>query len=162
GLAMAFGTIAGFVTQSGRTTSFILASFVQAGLIQVRRALPIVLWANFGCTLVIFTVVFPIYLVALFLLATAGACIAFERPKPLLNAASAAFGLALMLFGLQMTSSSAEVLTHFSWFATALAIIKMSLVFAFLTGMVLTVVAQSHIAITLIAITMAGRGIFAF
>jgi phosphate:Na+ symporter len=162
GLAMVFGAIAGFVTQSGRTTSFILASFVQAGLIQVRRALPIVIWANFGCTLVIFSAVFPIYLFALFLLATAGACIAFERPKPLLNAASAAFGLALMLFGLQMTSSSAAVLSNFHWFATALDFIEMSLVFAFLTGLVLTFVAQSHIAITLIAITMAGRGIFTF
>jgi phosphate:Na+ symporter len=162
GIAIVFGAIAGFVTQSGRTTSFIMASFVQAGLIQVRRALPIVIWANLGCTLVIFSAVFPVYLFALFLLATAGACLAFERPKPLLNAASAAFGLALMLFGLQMTSSSTAVLTDFHWFATALAIIKMSLAFAFLTGLLLTFVAQSHIAITLIAITMAGRGIFAF
>lgn len=162
GSAALFGATAGFITQSGRTTSFILASFVQAGLIQARRALPIVLWANFGCTLVIFTAVFPIYLFALFLLAVAGVCIAFERPKPLLNAASATFGLALMLFGLQMMSSSASVLPSFSWFVTALAVIKTSLAFAFLTGLALTLVTQSHIAIILIAVTMAGRGIFDF
>jgi phosphate:Na+ symporter len=162
GVAMLFGASAGFVTQSGRTTSFILASFVQAGLIEPRRALPIVLWANFGCTLVIFTAVFPIYLFALFLLAAAGVCIAFERPKPLLNTASATFGLALMLFGLQMMSSSAAVLTNFHWFATALAFIKTSLLFAFLTGLGLTFIAQSHIAVMLIAISMATRGIFDF
>jgi phosphate:Na+ symporter len=162
GLAMLLGAMAGFVTQSGRTTAFIMASFVEAGLIGVRRALPIVLWANFGCTLVIFSAIFPTYLLAQLLLAVAGVCVAFERPKSLLQPASAAFGLALMLFGLQMMSSETEVLTSFHWFATALAVIKLSFVFAFLTGLVLTFVAQSHIAIMLIAVTMASRGIFDF
>jgi phosphate:Na+ symporter len=162
GVAVVLGIVAGFVTQSGRTTSFLVASFVQAGLIEVRRALPIVLWSNLGCTLVIFAAVLPIYLFALFLLAIAGVCIAFERPKPLLNSASATFGLALMLFGLQMMSSSAAVLTSLPVFATALAFIKTSLIFAFLMGVALTLVAQSHIAVMLIAIAMAARGVFDF
>jgi phosphate:Na+ symporter len=162
GLSVLIGALAGFVTQSGRTTSFILASFVQAGLIDVRRALPVVLWANFGCTLVIFAAIFPIQLFALFLLAAAGVSIAFERPKPLLNAATATFGLALMLFGLQMMSSSAAVLTDQSWFHIALDVIKTSLAFAFATGLLLTVVAQSHLAIMLIAVSLASRGIFDF
>lgn len=162
GVAMLFGATAGFVTQSGRTTSFIMASFVQAGLIEVRRALPIVLWANFGATLVIFSAIFPIYLFALFLLAAAGVCIAFERPRPLLNAASAAFGLALMLFGLQMMSSAAGVLTSLHGFAAALAFMKSSFLLAFLMGLGLTFIAQSHIAIMLIAVTMANRGVFDF
>ncbi|HKT55092.1 MAG TPA: Na/Pi symporter, partial [Caulobacteraceae bacterium] len=162
GVAMVLGTVVGFVTQSGRTTSFLMASFVQAGLIEVRRALPIVLWSNLGCTLVIFAAVLPIYLFALFLLAIAGVCIAFERPKPLVNSASATFGLALMLLGLQMMSSSAAVLTSLPVFATALGFIKTSLVFAFLVGVGLTLIAQSHIAVMLIAITMAARGVFDF
>jgi phosphate:Na+ symporter len=162
GVSVLVGALAGFVTQSGRTTSFIMASFVQAGLIDVRRALPIVLWSNFGCTLVIFAAIFPIYLFALFLLAAAGVCIAFERPKPLLNAATATFGLALMLFGLQMMSSSASLLTHFEWFSVALNFIKLSLAFAFLMGLVLTFAAQSHMAIMLIAVSLAARGVFDF
>ena len=63
-----------------------------------------------GCSLVIFAAVFPLHLLALFLLAAAGVCVAFERPRPLLNAASATFGLALMLFGLKMTSTTATLL----------------------------------------------------
>lgn len=96
GLAMVFGAVAGFVTQSGRTTAFIMASFVEAGLIGVRRGLPVVLWANFGCTLVIFSAIFPTYLVAQLLLAVAGVSVAFERPRSMLHPASAAFGLALI------------------------------------------------------------------
>jgi phosphate:Na+ symporter len=161
-VAVLFGAGTGFVTQSGRTTAFIMASFVQAGLIEARRAIPIVLWANLGCTLVVFTAVFPIQLFALFLLAVSGVCVAFERPKPMLSSISAVFGLALMLYGLQMMSGSATLLTGYHWAASALGFIKLSLIFAFLMGLVLTFVAQSHIAIMLIAVSMASRGIFDF
>ncbi len=43
GVSALFGAVTGFVTQSGRTTSFIMASFVQGGLLDVRRALTIVM-----------------------------------------------------------------------------------------------------------------------
>lgn len=160
GVAMLFGGVAGFVAQSGRTTSFIMASFVHAGLIDARRALPIVLWSNFGCTLVIFAAIFPLQLFSLFLLAVAGVCMAFERPRPLVNAATATFGLALMLFGLKMTSSSAVLLTDLHGFSLVLAFIGKSLLWAFVAGLVLTFVAQSHMSIMLIAVALATRGIF--
>lgn len=158
--ASLFGALTGFVTQSGRTTAFIMASFVQAGIIAPKRAIMVVSWANFGCTLVILAAVFPVYLFALFLLATAGAAIAFERPKPLLKVASAVFGLALILFGLRMMSTSTSQLTSHHIFAAALQYIEGSLPFAFAAGAVLTVIAQSHLAIMLIAVAMASRGIF--
>jgi phosphate:Na+ symporter len=161
-VAAPFGAAVGFVTQSGRTTALLMASFAQAGLIGVRQALPIVLWSNFGSTLVIFSAVIPIYLVALLLIALAGICIAFERPKPFLNSASAAFGLALMLFGLEMMSSAAPVLTTLHGFNAVLAFIKLSPVFAFLTGVILALAAQSNIAVMLIAVAMAARGVFDF
>lgn len=160
GVAMVIGAIAGFVAQSGRTTSFVIASFVHAGIVDVRRALPIVLWSNFGCSLVIFAAVFPLHLLALFLLAAAGVCVAFERPRPLLNAASATFGLALMLFGLKMTSTTATLLPGIDGFSTALDLIAGSLWLSFLTGLVLTLIAQSHMSIMLIAVSFAAKGVF--
>lgn len=160
--AMAFGSLTGFIMQSGRTTAFIMASFVQAGMIEVRKALPIVLWSNLGCTMIIFAAIFPIHLFALFLLAAAGTALAFERPKPLLKGASATFGLALVLFGLNMMSSSAGLLADLDGISGPLHLIRNSLLFAFLAGMVLTFVAQSHMAIMLIAVAMAKKGIFGF
>lgn len=158
--AMAAGTAVGFVSQSGRTTSFIMASFVHAGVIEARAALPVALWSNLGCTLVVIAAVFPIHLLALFVLAMAGAAIAFERPKPLLKGASAIFGLALMLFGLRMMSQAALALTDQGLFADAVTYIQASLPLAFLCGLVLTFVAQSHMAIMLITVAMAKQGIF--
>lgn len=158
--AMAAGTVLGFVSQSGRTTSFIMASFVHAGVVEPRRALPVALWSNLGCTLVVIAAIFPIHLLALFVLALSGAAIAFERPKPLLKGASAIFGLALMLFGLRMMSQAALLLTEQGLFSDAITFIHASLPLAFLFGLVLTFVAQSHMAIMLIAAAMAKQGIF--
>ena len=161
-LAILFGALTGFVTQSGRTTSLIMASFAEAGLIQTRRALLMVLWSNFGCTLVIFAAIFPIRLFVLFLLAVAGASVAFERPKSFVNASSAVFGLAVMLFGLQMMSAAAASLTSYPWFSAALGVMKLSFVFAFLVGLALTFLVQSHLAIVLIAISLCAKGVFDF
>jgi phosphate:Na+ symporter len=157
-IAALIGILTGFVMQSGRTTSLILASFVQAQMITVRRALPITLWANLGCTLIIFAVVFPIHLLVLFIIAVAGACAAFEWPKSLATGAYAVFGLGLMLFGLDMMSSAASVWAGEDSFAIVLTFIRSSLVLAFFAGMVMTVLAQSHMAIMLIAVAMATKG----
>lgn len=159
-VAVVLGTLTGFAMQSGRTASLVVASFVQADVISVRRALPIVLWANLGCTLIIFAAIFPIHLFVLLLLAVAGGCIAFEKPKSYLSAAYATFGLALMLFGLEMMSSSAAAMTGQQSFAVALAFIRMSLIFAFFAGLIMTVLAQSHMAITLIAVATTAKGLF--
>jgi phosphate:Na+ symporter len=159
-LAIILGTLTGFAMQSGRTASLVMASFVQADVIGVRQALPIVLWANLGCTLIIFAAIFPIHFFVLLLLAIAGSCVAFERPKGYVTAAYAVFGLALMLFGLEMMSSSAAAMTDQQEFAVALAFIRMSLIFAFLAGLIMTVIAQSHMAITLIAVATTAKGLF--
>jgi phosphate:Na+ symporter len=45
-------------------------------------------------------------------------------------------------------------------FAVALAFVRMSLIFAFLAGLLMTVCAQSHMAITLIAVAMTAKGMF--
>ncbi|MGA1080408.1 MAG: Na/Pi symporter [Steroidobacteraceae bacterium] len=161
-LAAVFGTVTGFVTQSGRTTSFIMASFVQGGFIDVRHAVPVALWSNLGCTLIITAAVFPIHLFALFLLGVTGACIAFERPRPLQGAANAVFGLALMLFGLKMISASAGSLTGIGGFESLMGAVNASLINALLAGLVLTVMAQSHMSIILIVVTFANGGLLEF
>ena len=70
--SMLIGVLAGLATQSGRITTFIMASFVQAGAINVARALPVVMWSNLGCALIIFDAVLPIHLAALLVIAIAG------------------------------------------------------------------------------------------
>jgi len=157
--SMLIGVLAGLATQSGRITSFIMASFVQAGAINVARALPVVMWSNLGCALIIFVAVLPIHLAALLVIAIAGGCIAFERPRPLLNTANAAFGLGLMLFGLKMMSAAAPLLATLDGFNTVVAAMAQTPFYAFVAGLVLTLVAQSMIAVILLSIPLAAHGV---
>ncbi|GHC03954.1 Na/Pi cotransporter family protein [Cerasicoccus arenae] len=161
-LAGFWGGVAGFATQSGRTTALIMASLVQGRIVEVRSSIPIVIWANFGCTLIVFAVVFPINFFVLFLLGVAGLAVAFEKPRNFLNVVTATFGLALMLYGLSMISAAASEFTEYSWFENSLDLMNKSFVLAFFIGLAVTVLAQSHMAIILITLAMTKSGLLDF
>lgn len=161
-LAAFWGTLAGLVTQSGRTTSFILASIVQGGLLDIRKALPIVIWSNLGCTLIVFAAVLPLDLIIPALVGVFGICLAFELPQRYRNSYGAFFGVALMLFGLAMISDSAKGFQSYEWFQTLLSAIRFSHFLGFLIGLVLTIIVQSHMAVILIALAMTKSGLFSF
>ncbi len=162
-LAAALGGVAaGFITQSGRTTSYLVAGFVQAGLIDVRRALPLVCWSNFGCTLIVFAAVLPMKDAILLLVGLAGLGLAFNYPPRWQAVNGALFGVALLLFGLNLVSVSAGGFTQYAWFKAALSTIQFSFFLGFLVGMLLTFLAQSHMAIILITLAMTKAGFFNF
>ncbi|WP_269543154.1 Na/Pi cotransporter family protein [Cerasicoccus fimbriatus] len=161
-VAAFWGGVSGFATQSGRTTSLILASLVQGRIVDVRSAMPLVLWANFGCTLIVFAAVFPIDYLVLFALGITGICTAFEKPVKWKNVMAAIFGLSLMLFGLHEISQAAKEFTHYSWFEHSMELMNKSFIMAFLIGLVLTVICQSHMAIILITLAMTASGFFDF
>jgi len=160
--ASLWGVLAGFITQSGRTTGLILASLVQGGIVNVRMVLPVSLWANLGCTLIVFATLFPIDFFVLFFMGAAGICLAFERPRSLLHFSGAVFGLAIMLYGLKMISVSANGFTDYEWFDSLLQLTNSSLLLALAIGFVLTMAAQSHMGIVLITLAMSRGGFFDF
>ncbi|WP_309395893.1 Na/Pi cotransporter family protein [Cerasicoccus maritimus] len=161
-VAAFWGAVSGFATQSGRTTSLILASLVQGRIVEVRSATPLVLWANLGCTLIVFAAVFPFDYFVLFVLGVSGICTAFEIPKKWKTGVTAVFGLSLMLFGLAEISAAAREFTHYGWFEDSMELINQSFIFAFVIGLALTVICQSHMAIILITLAMASSGFFDF
>ncbi len=154
-----WGSVAGFATQSGRTTSFLVAGIVQGGILSFPQALPLVLWSNFGCTLIVFAAILPFDLMILAALGLFGIGFAFEYPRKGTLLSGALFGIALLLFGLGMISGATKELLHTPWFSPAIAWINASLVIGFAIGLLLTVIAQSHTAIVLMAIAMTQSGI---
>lgn len=161
-LSAIWGIFAGLITQSGRTTSLILSSLIQGNILSAKAAVPIMLWANLGCTLIVFLTVIPIDLITLFLIGLTGFILAFKKPKKFLNPAGAILGVALLLFGLQMISGAAFQLTEYKWFNEYLNLTNQSLLPGLLIGFILTLLVQSHIGIILITITLAGNGFFDF
>ena len=67
-----WGVVSGFFTQSGRTTSYVVASLVHTGVLPIHRALPIVLWANTGCSLITVAAFLPTEPLILMLVGLAG------------------------------------------------------------------------------------------
>lgn len=157
--AASWGIFSGLLTQSGRTTSYIMASFVHTGLLGVRRALPVVIWANLGCALLVFAAVLPLETLILILVGCTGMLWAFEVPQHYRYVYGTAFGLALLLFGLNLVKVGAGGYVAYPWFQSLVRVMRDSDMLAFLAGLLLTLVAQSHMAIILIAIAMSTTGL---
>src|SRR5215510_13692445 len=73
------GIATGALVQSASGIVFILVSLVSSGLTSIKRALPILTWANVGCSALIFAAVLDLRFAILYLIGLAGAAFAFDR-----------------------------------------------------------------------------------
>ena len=73
-----WGAVSGAITQSMSALTFIVVSLISSGMMSVRNALPILLWANSGVSILVILAVLRIELLILFLLGVSGLCFAFE------------------------------------------------------------------------------------
>lgn len=161
-IASLWGLISGFITQSTSANAFIVASLISSGLITVRKSLPIIIWANAGCSTLVLFAVLDIKHFVLILLGITGICFAFERPLRFRYALGALFGISLLFFGLNMVSNGASPFADYPWFKSLLFQIKDSYLLAFFIGGILAFVSQTAIGVIIIAITMTTAGLLTF
>lgn len=154
-----WGGVAGFCTQSGRTTSLLLAGIIQGGVLTFNHALPLVLWSNYGSTLIVFAAILPFDLMILAALGLFGIAFAFEYPARGTFVTGALFGIALLLFGLGMISGAAKDMLTAPAVVPFIELVNASLMIGFTLGLVLTLIAQSHTAIVLMALAMTQSGV---
>ena len=157
---VASGAALGFMTQSGKAAAFILSDFVQAGMLEVRQAAPIVFWGNAGCSLIVFASMVSLKVLALFILGLTALGITFHVPKKLVNGYGAMFGLAMIMYGLYLVKTGAAGYAGAGWVGPILASIHDHYMIAFVLGFVLTLLAQSNLAIMMIVIAFAASGLF--
>ena len=113
--ALASGTTLGFMTQSGKAAAFILSDFVQAGMMKVRQAAPIVFWANAGCSMIVFASMVSLKVLALMVLGVTALGSTFHFPKRFVNGYGALFGLAMIMYGLYLVKTGAAGFAGY-WF----------------------------------------------
>ena len=154
----ASGATLGFMTQSGKAAAFILSDFVQAGMMQVRQAAPIVFWANAGCSLIVFASMVSLKVLALMVLGITALGSTFHVPKRFVNGYGALFGLAMIMYGLYLVKTGAAGYAGADWVAPLLQNIHEHYMIAFVLGLVLTLLVQSNLAIMMIAIAFAASG----
>jgi phosphate:Na+ symporter len=156
----AAGATLGFMTQSGKAAAFILSDFVQAGMMKVRQAAPMVFWGNAGCSLIVFASMVSLKVLALFILGITALGITFHIPKKLVNGYGAMFGLAMIMYGLYLVKTGAAGFAGAEWAAQLIQSIHEHYMIAFALGLVLTLLVQSNLAIIMIAIAFAASGLF--
>src|SRR5262249_30671326 len=128
-----------------------LVSRVSSGLTTVRRALPIVAWANVGCGALIFIAVLDLRLAILYLIGLTGVAFAFDRSHRS-EALSAVFGIAMLFYGIELMRTGAEPLRLLPWFAGLLEGSRQSLLLPFIGGAAFSFVTQSSTAVSILAI----------
>ncbi|MBI3776980.1 MAG: Na/Pi cotransporter family protein [Gammaproteobacteria bacterium] len=162
--AILSGIIAGGLTNSGKAVTFSLVGMVSSGALSARRCMPIIIGGSFGSSLLVLWVTIDFAMVQFALLGIAGLYYQFGNMKkvPTKFFSGLAFGLGLVLFGLEMLKHGASTVkdnadflhlissTHGYWFA------------AFVLGAVGAFVTQSGATISLIAITFLSAGLLDF
>ncbi|RJP22450.1 MAG: Na/Pi cotransporter family protein [Candidatus Omnitrophota bacterium] len=154
------GYVAGAVTQSMSALSFIIASLVGVGVISVRQALPVILWANTGVGLLVLLAFLNINILILFVLGIAGISYSFGKSSRINELSKALFGLGLLFFGLSMIKQGAAPLSDTEWFKFLLIQSHHSYVLSFVVGALLSFIAQTSSAVSILAITLTLSGLF--
>jgi phosphate:Na+ symporter len=153
--AAAVGIAAGFIFQSSSCISVILASLIDSGVTTFRRALPVLLGTNIGLTCLVLLAVVDIKVVVLLLLGISGLIMFFERPFKLVHVASIAFGVAMLLFGLQTVRNGTAPLAQEAWFQAFFAHQGDVLPVLFGVGTLASIILHSVNGVVILAITMA-------
>jgi phosphate:Na+ symporter len=156
---MVAGMFLGVFTQSGKAISFLLADFVQVSLLRVRQSGPIVFWGNVGSTFIVFASMLSIKVFALIALGVTALGLTFHVPKKLVHTYGALFGLAMIMYGLFLVKEGAGGLAGTEWVHGILGGWAGFYLPAFLAGLVLTLLIQSNLATTMIAIALASAGL---
>lgn len=156
-LSLFGGALLGATMQTGSAITFILVGMVNAGVISVKRLLPVRLGVAIGTSTVVLVATLDTYTIVLFMLGVSGVILTQSRfSKPLFGAL---FGLGLMLFGLRMVGTSASHLTNLEWFAMTISSVNGAPLGAFLLGTVLSILVQSPQSVAILAIAMTSSNI---
>ncbi|MDE0717866.1 MAG: Na/Pi symporter [Rhodospirillaceae bacterium] len=153
--ALAWGALAGSITQNMTALTFIVVSFMRSGLIATRGALAIVLGGAIGIAFLVMIVTFDIRTGALFVLGLAGAAAVSERLSSFRPVSASLFGGAMLVLGLVLLKEAAAPLAEAPWFRDMMTGTGDSLVLAFLVSAALTFIVQSSGAVSVFAIGLA-------
>ena len=154
-----WGTLLGLITQSSSVVTVIVASLMSGDLLTIRKSLPIIFWANAGCSILLVIAILDIQYVVLLLLGLSGICYTIEKLARFHHALGALFGLSLLFFGLS-TIRSAGPFAGPAGLESLLLILKDYYFLVFVLGCVLLLISQTATGTIIIAITMTNAGIF--
>ena len=151
-----WGALAGTVTQNSTALTFILVSMLRSGLISTRGALIVLIGGNIGVTMLVLVVTFDIELISM---GVAGVAMVSERLSSYRPVAASFFGGAMIVLGLVLLKQAVAPLADEPWFGGMVESMEGSLILAFLTGALLTIIVQSVIVVCVVGVSVATLGV---
>lgn len=150
------------IIQSSSATSVMVIGLVNAGVMTLMQATPIIMGANIGTTItgVLVALKNDFFNMAMYFLAFAGVMMSFSKKEKLQIASSLCSGLGLIFVGLNIMSSPdafGNALIK-ELFTNIFAVIDFPLLLI-LVGVIFTALIQSSSAATGVVITMVGTGV---
>ena len=160
--AALLGLGAGAVTQSINAVIFILISLVSTGVMDAKRAHPVINFANLGTSLLVLLAVLNLHLMVLILVGLTGLAFYFglDRSARFGHLVGALLGIGLLFLGVDFIKTGAEPLKYFEWIHDFIHTYStQSILFAFAIGLGFTLLTHSASTITVIAMSMATVGV---
>jgi phosphate:Na+ symporter len=156
------GAAAGAITQSTNAVTFIVMSLVTARMVTVRKALPLVSWANVGTSLLVLVATFDLMVFVFYLLGLVGMGYYFnvDKSSRFRHLAGALLGVGLLFLGLQFIKTGAAPLRELEVVRDFLVLAADSYVLVFLIGLGLTLITQSSATVSVVAVVMTSIGLF--
>ena len=159
--ASLLGILAGAITQSTSAVTFIVSSMITAGLVPLRVAMPVGIWANLGTSALVLMATVNLRLFVMSLLGVIGICYFFNIDKSdrYRHIAAALLGAALLFLGLNFIKQGAAPLRELQGVRDLLSLAAQSYGLVFMLGAGLALIAQSSATVTVVAVTMTRSGL---
>lgn len=153
------GSIMILITQSCAASVFILVGLVRAGMMTLVQAQPVILGISVGASLIVLFLTINIQIAIFLLIGISGILYAYGKPS-IMRLAGATVGIGLLFLGLQIMRQGAFGLEHQAWFLSAIEMTQGQPILSFIIGALLSILAQSSLAIVVVMITFQKSGLF--
>lgn len=165
-MGAAVGTSVTGIIQSSSVTTVMVVSMVNAGLMTLKQAIPVIFGANIGTTVTAWIMAYSLTQYGLPLLGISAFFFLFSRNDKVRFTAMIIVGLGMVFFGLDLMSkglSPIKGMPEFrEWFHRFAADDFSGVVKCILTGAIVTAIVQSSSATVGITMTLANVGLISF
>lgn len=159
--ALLCGTVMTAATQSASATTFILVGMVKANLLPLNRVFIVLLGANFGGVVMMTIASLDVRLAVLAAAGLAGIVVARGRSERARDLGTVVLGICFIFLGISFIREGALPLTQEPWFAQLMTESARHYFLGFVIAALLSFLIQSSLAVSLLAMTLAGTGVLA-
>jgi phosphate:Na+ symporter len=164
GTVALFGLAAGAIMQSVNAVTYVLVALVTAGTIEIKRAFPVIRWANIGTSMLVIVAALNMHLLVLVLIGVTGVTyyLNLDQSSRYRHAVGALLGIGLLFLGIDFIKAASSILKGADWFKVFIGYSAQYPIVSFIAGVGVAMLAQSSTTITVVAMAMAASGLLIF